>query len=211
MRIISRDLWELSETSIRYFKHFLEGQIFKVVTDQKPLVYAFCNTLRRLLPDTTGNYFTSHNLLQKSNLSLVQTMLLRILQQELNRFVYLLWENFFGILGILPFIFISQEKLFAYIYCQFCVNAFFIFFITPLMLVRGFLIALFASTIFGQRCIAIFLYGVNLVSIANSQKSRVITILLLLNFRCLMGDSSTYTLTSWVRSPTAMVTGIVLR
>ena len=37
----------------------------------------------------------------------------------------------------------------------------------------------------------------------------LITILLLLNSWCLMVDSSTYTLTSWVRSRTAMVTGIV--
>ena len=36
--------------AIRYFKHFLEGQIFKVVTDHKPLIYAFIRRSEKASP-----------------------------------------------------------------------------------------------------------------------------------------------------------------
>lgn len=44
-----RELTAIFE-SIKYFRHFLEGREFKVVTDHKPLIYAFSQKLNKSSP-----------------------------------------------------------------------------------------------------------------------------------------------------------------
>ncbi|GFX63616.1 retrovirus-related Pol polyprotein from transposon 297 [Trichonephila clavipes] len=37
-------------SSVKYFKHFLEGRNFTIITDHKPLIYAFCQKLDKATP-----------------------------------------------------------------------------------------------------------------------------------------------------------------
>lgn len=63
-----RELTAMYE-AVKYFRYFLEGHAFKIITDHKPLIYTyFRKVVKNHRPDNRGKFLTSHSLHRKSSI-----------------------------------------------------------------------------------------------------------------------------------------------